>query len=270
MDKEKDFLVCVDSDGSVIDTMNIKHKLYFGPIAIHIWELETIENAFLEEWNKVNLYSKHRGINRFKGLVKTFSSLAKKGYDIPSMSLVEEWVNSTDQLSEYSLKKAIEKNNDLQLEKTLQWNYKVNQSIQNISFKPFENVESGLKEIKGNADIAIVSTANRGEIRNEWESSDLLPYSQALFGQEDGTKEICINKLINFGYDYDKVLMIGDAPGDLVAAHTNQVLFYPIIPGKEEDSWKRLVDQSFKRFINGSYDENYENQLINEFWGALN
>jgi hypothetical protein len=70
--KNKDFLVCVDSDGCAMDTMEVKHRKCFAPKAIEIWKLQSIEAKFLQVWNMVNLYSKTRGINRFKGLVKTF------------------------------------------------------------------------------------------------------------------------------------------------------------------------------------------------------
>ena len=59
--------------------------------------------------------------------------------------------------------------------------------------------------------------------------------------------------------------MIGDAPGDLNAARQNDVLFYPIIPGKEEESWKKLQNEGLDRFFNGTYAGEYENQLLNDF-----
>ena len=31
--KQKQFLVCVDSDGCAMDTMNVKHERFFGPLA---------------------------------------------------------------------------------------------------------------------------------------------------------------------------------------------------------------------------------------------
>ena len=65
-------MVCVDSDGCAMDTMEVKHRKCFGPKMIEVWGLQDIEEKFLEMWNMINLYSKTRGINRFKGLVKIF------------------------------------------------------------------------------------------------------------------------------------------------------------------------------------------------------
>ena len=49
--KSKEFLVCVDSDGCAMDTMEVKHRKCFGPKAIEIWELQGVEKKFLE--NKI-------------------------------------------------------------------------------------------------------------------------------------------------------------------------------------------------------------------------
>lgn len=84
--KTKDFLVCVDSDGCVMDTMEVKHKEAFGPEAVNIWGLHEIRDRFLKVWNDINLYTKKRGINRFKGVVETFEQLKREGYDMPDIS----------------------------------------------------------------------------------------------------------------------------------------------------------------------------------------
>ena len=63
--------------------------------------------------------------------------------------------------------------------------------------------------------------------------------------------------------------MIGDAPGDLIAAKKNKVLFYPILAGKEEFSWKRLGSEAIQLFINGLYKGEYEENLIEEFYSIL-
>ena len=67
--KNKDFLVCIDSDGCAIDSMNIKHINCFGPEMIGEWGLDEWRGEILDRWNEINLYSLTRGINRFKGLL---------------------------------------------------------------------------------------------------------------------------------------------------------------------------------------------------------
>ena len=59
--------------------------------------------------------------------------------------------------------------------------------------------------------------------------------------------------------------MIGDAPGDHRAAVANGCLFYPINPGAEEASWRRLLDEGFDRFLAGTFAGEYQVQLLAEF-----
>ena len=48
----KDYLICVDSDGCAIDSMDIKHVRCFGPCLIKEWDLE--------EWTHVKGRGKGR------------------------------------------------------------------------------------------------------------------------------------------------------------------------------------------------------------------
>ncbi len=73
--KTKPFLVCIDSDGCAMDTMESMHRKSFGPMAVETWkELRPIEKVFLRKWNEINLYSKTRGINRFLGINRNFQA----------------------------------------------------------------------------------------------------------------------------------------------------------------------------------------------------
>ena len=65
---QKRLLLCVDSDGCVIDSMNVKHKLCFGPLLIKEWHLEEYREEILALWENFNLYSETRGTNRFRSL----------------------------------------------------------------------------------------------------------------------------------------------------------------------------------------------------------
>ena len=72
---KKDFLICVDSDGCAMDTMDIKHIRCFGPCMVEEWELSEWKAPILERWNVINLYSMTRGINRFKGLAMALKEI---------------------------------------------------------------------------------------------------------------------------------------------------------------------------------------------------
>lgn len=267
--KEKEFLICIDSDGSAIDTMTEKHRKAFGPEAVRVWGLEEIEEDFLQHWNKVNLYSNTRGINRFKGLVNTFKDLKTRGYEMPEINNIEEWTEKSGELSNSALNKEIKKGNDYEdLKLALKWSQQVNQTISELKkdrAKVFTGVKKSLSKITERADLAVVSSANQEALLDEWESYDLKRYVKVIFGQEAGSKAENIKNLKAKGYDNSKILMLGDAPGDLRAAEINNVLFYPIIPSEEKESWQKFAEKAADKFFEGDYQGKLEKQLIKKF-----
>ena len=73
--KKHDYLICVDSDGCAMDTMDIKHFNCFGPCMVTEWGLEQWKDEILDRWNVINLFSMTRGINRFKGLAMALGEI---------------------------------------------------------------------------------------------------------------------------------------------------------------------------------------------------
>ena len=63
--------------------------------------------------------------------------------------------------------------------------------------------------------------------------------------------------------------MIGDAPGDHKAAAKNGVLFFPIVPGREEQSWADFRKEGLPRFFAGTFAGAYQQQLLDDFEKAL-
>ena len=49
------------------------------------------------------------------------------------------------------------------------------------------------------------------------------------------------------------------------AAEENGISFFPIIPGKEGNSWKRFLEEGFERFLSGNFRGDYEQGIIKEF-----
>lgn len=270
-EKSSEFLVCVDSDGCAMDTMEIKHRKCFAPEMIKTWNLFEKEDYILNLWYDLNLYTRTRGINRFKGLAETFKIISKEGIEIKDLDSIINWVETTNELSNNSLRREIEKTDSEGLKMTLAWSLAVNESIENLpqDDEPFEGVKVGLEGISKLADISVVSSANGEALDSEWNRHDLVKYLKALLGQEAGTKQHCIAELKKKGYDANKILMVGDAPGDLHAAQNNDVNFYPILVNKEGFSWERLLNEAVPKLIEGTFDEKYQNQLIEEFNNSL-
>ena len=85
-----------------------------------------------------------------------------------------------------------------------------------------------------------------------------------VLAQNAGSKKSCIEKLLTFGYDRDKVMMTGDAPGDLDAAEKNGVFYYPILVRHETESWAE-IGEAGKRLKEGTFAGDYQNALIERF-----
>ena len=266
--KTKEFLVCIDSDGCAIDTMDIKHIKCFGPCMVKEWHLEEWQEAILKSWNDVNLYTLTRGINRFKGLETALVEVNEKYRKIEGLDTFVKWVNETTELSNESLEKELENVKNICLKKALDWSIAVNKCIDELSEddkKPFEGVKEALAEVSQYADVAIVSSANRKAVEDEWSKSSLLEHVNIVMTQDIGVKSYCIEKLIEKGYSKDKVLMVGDAVGDLKAAQKNGVMFYPIMVKKDSYSWKRFISAVIPSLVEGSYGKEFEERFINEF-----
>ena len=271
--KNKEFLVCIDSDGCAIDSMNIKHFNCFGPRMIDEWNLRQWAGEILESWNYVNLFSMTRGINRFKGLLVALREIDERYVKIEGLDRFAEWVETTNELSNNSLSRAIEANPDgVCLRKALSWSNMVNESIKKLPEEevvPFGMVKEALVFAHEKADIAIVSSANLGAIMDEWERHDLLPHVDLVLAQNAGTKAYCIQELLKKGYDPSKVVMCGDAPGDMDAAKVNGVFYYPIKVNFEKESWTEFIDVGFGKLLDGSFGGDYQSEKIDEFINNL-
>ena len=258
--KKHDYLVCVDSDGCVMDTMNCKHFHCFGPCMVHEWALEQWQEEILRRWNDINLFQMTRGINRFKGLAMALGEISEKYTPIIGVAGLKHWVDTAPALSNDGIAKAIAECEDddtrLCLQKALQWSIAVNDSITKLPEElklPYPGAKEGLAAAHQFADVAMVSSANRDAVEEEWEKFGLLEHTDIVLAQDVGSKAYCIARMIQFGYDPDKVLMVGDAPGDCDAAEKNGVWYFPILVNWEEESWTELREGALDLFVAGSY-----------------
>ena len=271
--KQKDYLICVDSDGCAMDTMDIKHIRCFGPCMVDEWELSEWKDAILKRWNEINLYTMTRGINRFKGLAMALKEINDTYIKIEGVEVLDQWVETSNELSNPALKRELEVNDNICLKKALSWSEKVNESINNdLTFdekKPFEGVKEALEYAHRYADIAIVSSANLQAVEEEWELYGLLDCVDILLAQNVGSKAFCIQELLKKGYDVDKTMMTGDAVGDYEAAKKNGVFYYPIRVRHEKESWEEFKTEAVGRLTNGTYAGEYQQKQIDAFMDNL-
>lgn len=266
--KSKKYLLCVDSDGCAMDTMNIKHIRCFGPCFADEWSITENREKVLKRWNEINLFEITRGINRFKGLAKILKELYPEDKDIQEFFI---WADSAKELSEGALGKIVETNNNPVYKKALSWSKAVNKAINALpenEKKAFENVVQGLISAKDCFDIAIVSSANYAAVVEEWQRCGILKYTDVVTTQQDGSKAYCIAELLKKGYDKANVIMCGDAEGDLKAAEINGVAFYPVLVNNEKISWEQLPS-FLNKFVNGNVE--FDTLVLrNAFYKNLN
>ena len=267
--KKKEYLVCVDSDGCAMDTMDIKHIRCFGPCMVKQWKLERWQDEILKRWNEINLYTMTRGINRFKGLAMALQEIDQKYCQIKDLDTLAKWVDTTQELSNDALKTAIERNaGSISLREALAWSNAVNAAITELpdeEKKPFGNVKEALEYAHRYADVAIVSSANLSAVLDEWDFYGLLEYTDVVLAQDSGSKAFCIGELMKRGYAADHVLMCGDAPGDMEAAEKNGVYYYPILVRNEAQSWDEFVKTGIGHFLNGTYGGGYQQEKKEQF-----
>jgi phosphoglycolate phosphatase-like HAD superfamily hydrolase len=275
--KRHKFLVGIDSDGCAFDTMEVKHKECFIPNTIRFFDLQPISKFAREAAEFVNLYSKWRGINRFPALTMTLDLLreraevTRRGVRIPPLTGVADWISRESKLGMPALKAEVDRTNDPDLATTYAWSQAVNDSIDGMvrGVPPFPFVCDSLDKLMGEADVIVCSATPGRALEKEWEEHGISPYVAAICGQEVGSKKEILSHAARHGYRPERVLMIGDAPGDLAAARAVGAQFFPINPGNEDTSWERFFRQACDRFLAGAYVGDYENTFIAEFEGYL-
>ena len=270
---KKEFFIGIDSDGCAFPSMELKHKECFIPNIVKHWKLQSISRYAREAAEFVNLYSQWRGENRFPALLRVFDLLKdrpevqKSSVKIPEVPALRKWVASAPSLGNPTLKQEIEGNPDPDLIQTLKWSEAVNAAIADmvVDVPPFPEVGQALEKMVEKADVIVVSGTPGEALQREWAEHDIAKYVRIIAGQELGKKKEHLGLAAGGKYPTEKMLMIGDAPGDMKAAKAVGARFYPVKPGSEEESWDRLLNEALDRFFSGSYAGDYEDKLIEEF-----
>jgi len=267
----KRYFIGVDSDGTAFNSMIPKHKSAFLPATIKVWNLQQYTETVFEIGERINLYSKHRGINRFPGQLMLFEELKKLGIDVGDFSAFKNYIESSKNYSNKSLKDYMTKNPDLFLDKVYEWSTLGDKLFFDTAngMLPFKWVKESLSKVCGLADVTVVSSASAKGLTEDWTAGGIAEYTYEIMGQENGTKKQQLKKAAGDGYDKECVLMIGDAIGDYEAAKSIDALFYPIMPGREEESWKEFLDVGSEKFFQGTFAGNYEDELLDEFLKIL-
>lgn len=266
------FLVCVDSDGCMFDTMEIKHKECFCPAFIEWFGLQAVSKYAREAWEFVNLYSQGRGIQRFRALVRAMDLLrvrrevSERGFTPMELPGLRAYIASGGTLSNEGLKEYLAAHPEAEdIRTAIAWSEDVNARIARMvhGVPPFPHAREGLRLLSEAADIVVVSATPKEALEREWAEHNLTGLVTEICGQEIGSKKQIIAAL-KTGYGEGCALMIGDAPGDRDAGHAEGALFYPIRPNEEAEAWAELP-RAAEAFFAGRYAGGMENEAIARF-----
>jgi phosphoglycolate phosphatase-like HAD superfamily hydrolase len=274
---EKEFFIGIDSDGCVFDSMEVKHKECFCPAFVNNYGLQAVAKFAREAWDFVNLYSQSRGCNRFHAvlqaleLVRTRPEVIRRGAKVPKLEKLEAWTKRESKLGNPALKAEIEKTGDEELKRVMKWSLDVNEAVERIvrDVPPFPYFRESLDKMIKTADAVVVSQTPSEALIREWSELGIDKFVRFIAGQELGSKSDHLKLAAEGKYPANKILMIGDAPGDLKAANAVNGLFYPVLPGKEDESWKRFYEEALDKFFNMTYEGAYQKKLLDEFNAAL-
>ena len=272
----KEFFIGIDSDGCVFDSMEIKHQECFAPMFIKHFGLQAVSKYAREVWTFVNLYSKTRGCNRFHAVLRALNLLRNlkevqaRGANVPSFPALEEWVKRETKLGNATLDAEVVGGNE-GLVPIKAWSDAVNDAVKDIvqGIPPFPIVSETLAMCQTRAHCIVVSQTPVEALEREWAENGIQNLIEIIAGQEMGTKSKHLEFAAKGKFEAQKILMIGDAPGDQLAATENGALFFPINPGNEEASWKRLHNEGLNHFFAGTFAGDYQQRLLEAFEECL-
>ncbi len=269
------FLIGVDSDGTAFDSMNIKHLDAFIPAALEIWPMpEDMAGRFTEIEKTVNLFSSLRGINRYPGLLEAFERLEKEypGAEcLPDLADLRAYIAGETKFSPATLKKWIAGHPSGELERVLAWSDRADELFTKAceGLPPYPGVREALAAASERCAVTVVSSAARAGLEKDWAAGGLTPYVDLLMSQEDGSKTAQLQKAMAECGSGVKALMLGDTDSDGVCAHEAGALFYPIMPGDEEASWRRFREEILSLFLAGKYNEAEEEKHYGQLKAML-
>jgi len=281
---DHDNLIGIDSDGCVFDSMTEKQVKCFHSAFIDLYGIPNeVERAVRDCLEFVNLFSQTRGQDRFicfdlaVDLMHEHPDIKGKDAKIPDTAHLKAWLAAGPPYGNAGLEAAIrgERAAELQdspeLKNLMAWSLEVDIRVKALDvIPPFPNCKTFLEMVGNESDAMVVSSTPLSALNHEWDVNGIRSYIRFICSKDIGTKVLHLQLATEGGkYELDKVLMIGDAPKDMESAQEVGVRFYPINPGKEDDSWKRLHEEVYAKFIAGAYTQELEQQLIDEFLALL-
>lgn len=152
----------------------------------------------------------------------------QRRFQVPEFKYYYEWVRDPQSLlSDAGLEQAIDASIDPQrrqeLARVVKWSRRVNEMVAEVvNVPPFRFVRESLEKVSCLADIIVCSATPTEALEREWAEHDLRKYVKVVAGQEMGSKYQHLSLVSTNKYDKNKVIMLGDAMNDMVAANDRE------------------------------------------------
>jgi len=200
-------------------------------------------------------------------LEQALSSQLPYSVAIPELPDLAAWTERETKLGNPALETEVERTGNAELARCLDWSLTINERVAELvkGVPPFPGVRESLELLSGTADMMVVSATPCEALEREWHEHGIADHMAVIAGQELGKKAEHLALTAGGKYPPEKILMIGDAPGDMKAARANDAMFFPVNPGHEEESWARFHQEAGPKFLAGEYTREYEAQLVAEF-----
>ncbi|HPZ50894.1 MAG TPA: HAD family hydrolase, partial [Propionibacteriaceae bacterium] len=223
----RSFFVGIDSDGCAMDAMDIKHQECFTPCSIKHWNLQPISTLARETALFVNLGSVTRGLNRWLALkqlldlLRDRADVAERGVTIPPYPELSEFIAAEGYpLSDTGIARYHADHPSATIARAIRWGDAVNAAIADMvhGCGPFPGVRDAIEAMQPDVDCMTVSATPLHALEYEWTAHGLAPFMKVIAGQEMGSKAEHVQYAATGKYDPERIMLIGDAPGDRDAA----------------------------------------------------
>ena len=118
-----------------------------------------------------------RGINRFKGLAMILAEIDRTYKAVPDVDAFVRWTGEAPELSNQAVKAQWELTGKEIFRQALEWSEEVNRKIGAMPEDAkcaFDGVREALKAAHETADVAVVSSANKKAVEEEWQRQGLM------------------------------------------------------------------------------------------------
>jgi hypothetical protein len=234
------FAVLIASEGVLFDPEPAEMSRFLPAFAASFGG--SIDGEVLAEvWRFVRLTSRSRGRDRYRCLDEALRLLERRAESAPQRGrlsstayALEAWLACELEPSPQSLAAATKGGRRPVLARVLSWSEAVDAAL----------LEAPAATAYASACAALPLFAQSAELRLVPAPS---PASRAPL-RRLGVRFSCHGYPVREG---PRVLVVGDTMAALEAARRSRLSFFPIVPGREEESWARLAETGFPRFLRG-------------------